>query len=451
MRKALAVVLAAGEGKRMRSAQPKVLHQIGRLPMIAHVLKALTAADVGRIAVVVAPGEDAVAKIVAAHAPGASIHVQSERRGTAHAALAAREALEQAADDVIVVFGDTPFVTAAAISRLRDKLAQGASIAVGGMRPADPSGYGRLIEQGGKLVAIREERDASAGERGIGFVNGGIMGIAGSAALDILDAIGDGNDQHEFYLTDAVAIAAGRGLDVAAIEIPAEEVFGINDRAQLAEAEQKFQERRRAEAMAAGATLIAPETVFLAHDTKLGRDVVVEPNVVFGPGVTVADGVTIRAFSHIEGAHIASGALVGPYARLRPGAEIGKDAHIGNFVEIKQADVGEGAKINHLSYVGDASVGAGANIGAGTITCNYDGFLKSRTDIGARAFVGSNSSLVAPVRIGDDAYIGSGSVITKDVADGALALERAEQVEKTGWVARFRTRMASRRRAPSLG
>ena len=446
MRTALAVVLAAGEGKRMKSRLPKVLHPIGGLPMIAHVLKALRSAGIERIAVVVGPLHEAVAKAVVEYVPGATVHVQAERRGTAHAVLAAREALQTKAGDVLVVFGDTPFVSVEAVSRLREELAEGASIVVGGMRPADPAGYGRLIEENGRLLAIREERDASEAERAIGFVNGGIMALSGATALELLDEIGDDNDQREFYLTDVVAIAEERRLKVVAVEVDADEVFGINDRAQLAEAERMFQARRRTEAMLAGATLTAPETVFFSHDTEIGRDVVVEPNVVFGPGVSVADNVTIRAFSHIEGANIAPGAIIGPFARLRPGAEIGAGAHIGNFVEIKAARIGEGAKANHLAYVGDASVGAKSNIGAGTITCNYDGFLKHRTEIGERAFIGSNSSLVAPVRIGDDAYVGSGSVITKNVADGALALERSEQREKPGWVARFRSRMAERKK-----
>ena len=445
MRSSLAVVLAAGEGKRMRSRRPKVLYEIGRLPMIAHVLKALRSAGVDRVAVVIGPGHEAVEKVVGTHAPGASVHVQAERRGTAHAVLAARSALEKGADDVLVVFGDTPFISPDAVSLVRGMLADGAAVVVGGMVPPDPAGYGRLIMRGGQLVAIREERDASATERAIRFVNGGIMALAGASALDLLDSIGDRNDQNEFYLTDAVAIANQRGLAVKAVEIGFDEVFGINDRAQLAEAERHFQIRRRGEAMVSGATLVAPDTVFFAHDTQLGRDVHIEPNVVFGPGVDVADDVTIRAFSHIEGARIAPGAIIGPFARLRPGADIGPSAHVGNFVEIKAAEVGQGAKINHLAYVGDASVGAKTNIGAGAITCNYDGFSKHRTEIGANAFVGSNSSLVAPVRIGDDAYIGSGSVITRDVAAGALALERSAQVEKPGWAARFRARMMQRK------
>jgi bifunctional UDP-N-acetylglucosamine pyrophosphorylase/glucosamine-1-phosphate N-acetyltransferase len=364
--------------------------------------------------VVVGPGHEAVTELIAARAPGASVHVQAERRGTGDAVKAAREALRKKADDVLVVFADTPFVSAEAISQLREKLAAGASVVVGGMRPADPFGYGRLIMAGDQLVAIREHRDASEAERRIGFVNGGIMGLDGETALSILDAIEDKNDQKEFYLTDAAEIAHKRGLKVAAVEIGTEDVLGINDRAQLAEAERLFQEKRRAEAMAAGATLIAPETVFFAHDTKLGSDVTIEPNVVFGPGVTVADNVTIRAFSHIEGATIASGAI------------------IGNFVEIKAADVEEGAKINHLTYVGDARVGAKSNIGAGTITCNYDGVNKHKTDIGKGAFIGSNSSLVAPVAIGDGAYVASGSVITDEVPPDALAFGRARQVNKPG-------------------
>jgi bifunctional UDP-N-acetylglucosamine pyrophosphorylase/glucosamine-1-phosphate N-acetyltransferase len=433
MRTSLGVVLAAGEGTRMRSALPKVLHPVGGLPLVAHVLNALSAAGVDRIAAVVGPGHEAVAALVAKAAPGASVHVQAERRGTAHAVLAARAALEAGADDVIVVFGDTPFVTADTVARMRGELARGAAVVVGGMRPADPRGYGRLIVKDDRLVAIREEKDASEAERAIAFVNGGLMAFSGAEALALLDAIGAENAQNEFYLTDAVAIANQRGLAVTALEIPADEAFGINDRAQLAAAERAFQETRRAAAMAAGVTLVAPDTVFFSHDTLLARDVTVEPNVFFGPGVAVEEGVLIRAFSHLEGARVASGATIGPFARLRPGAAIGPGAHIGNFVEIKQAEVDAGAKINHLAYIGDAHVGARANIGAGAITCNYDGAKKHRTEIGAGAFIGSNSALVAPVTIGAGAYVGSGSVITEDVEAEALALGRARQVVKKGW------------------
>ncbi|MGH6923551.1 MAG: bifunctional UDP-N-acetylglucosamine diphosphorylase/glucosamine-1-phosphate N-acetyltransferase GlmU [Propylenella sp.] len=437
MRRSLAVVLAAGEGKRMKSRLPKVLHPIGGLPMLFHVLNALAPA-VEKIAVVAAPAsKEEVARAVEKKYPTAQVLVQREQRGTAHAALIARD-LIPAADDVVVVFGDTPFVSPKSIELMRSKLAEGASVAVGGMLPENPTGYGRLIMQGQQLAAIREERDASDAERAIDFCNGGIMALAGATALDILDEIEDDNDQNEYYLTDAVEIAHWRGLKVAAIEIAADEALGINDRVQLAEAERLFQAKRRAEFMAAGVMLVAPETVFFAHDTTLSRDVVVEPNVVFGPGVTVAEGVTIRAFSYIEGAYIAAGAIVGPFARLRPGASIGEGAHIGNFVEIKQADVGEGAKINHLAYVGDATVGAKSNIGAGAITCNYDGFAKHRTDIGEGAFIGTNSSLVAPVKIGDRAYVASGSVITEEVPADALAFGRSRQVNKPDRAAELR-------------
>jgi bifunctional UDP-N-acetylglucosamine pyrophosphorylase/glucosamine-1-phosphate N-acetyltransferase len=443
MRSNLAVVLAAGEGKRMKSRLPKVLHPIGGLPMLFHVLNAIDPA-VDRIVVVAAPSSEAeIARAVARKYPKAEVLVQKEQRGTAHAALVAREALS-GVDDVVVVFGDTPFVSSKSIAQMRNKLAEGASLVVGGMLPDDPAGYGRLIMQDDQLVAIREERDANEAERAIRFCNGGLMAFAGATALDLMDEVEDDNDQSEFYLTDAVEIAHWRGLKVAAVEIVADEALGINDREQLAEAERLFQTKRRAEFMAAGVMLVAPETVFFAHDTTLSRDVTIEPNVIFGPGVTVGEAVTIRSFCHIEGAFIAQGAIVGPFARLRPGASIGESSHIGNFVEIKEADVGEGAKINHLTYVGDASVGARANIGAGTITCNYDGFAKYRTEIGKGAFIGSNSALVAPVTIGDGAYVASGSVITDDVAPDALAIGRARQSEdKRGWAAERRKKTRS--------
>ncbi len=443
MRSSLAVVLAAGEGKRMISRRPKVLHPIGRLPMLFHVLNALEPA-VDRIVVVAAPSSEAeIAGAVGQKYRKAEVVVQREQRGTAHATLVAQAAFA-GADDVIVVFGDTPFTSPNSLDLMRRRLADGASVVVAGMFPDDPRGYGRLVMQGEGLVAIREERDASQEERAIRFCNSGIMAFAGATALDILSEIGDGNDQGELYLTDAVEIAHRRGLNVATVEIAAEEALGINDRAQLAQAERLFQERRRAEVMAGGVSLVAPETVFLAHDTTLGSDVTIEPHVVFGAGVSVGDAVTIRAFCHIEGAAIARGAVIGPFARLRPGASIGEGAHIGNFVEVKEADVGEGAKINHLTYVGDASVGARANVGAGTITCNYDGFAKHRTNIGKGAFIGSNSALVAPVTIGDGAYVASGSVITNDVEADALAIGRARQAEdKRGWASARRKKTES--------
>src|SRR5207344_3059392 len=299
-------------------------------------------------------------------------------------------------------------------------------------------GYGRLLMRGDELVGIREERDATPDERKIGFCNGGLMALAGAHALTILDRIGNANAKGEYYLTDAVAIARDMGLKAVAVETSEDDVRGINTKAQLAEAEAVLQQRLRMAAMEAGVTMIAPETVYLAADTKLGKDVTIEPNVVFGPGVTVEDGATIRSFSHIEGARVGKGARVGPFARLRPGADLGKDVHIGNFVEVKEAKIEAGAKANHLAYIGDARVGEGANVGAGTITCNYDGVAKHRTDIGKGAFIGSNSALVAPVKIGDGAYIGTGTVVTKDVPAGALAIARAKQTVKEGWAKRLR-------------
>jgi bifunctional UDP-N-acetylglucosamine pyrophosphorylase/glucosamine-1-phosphate N-acetyltransferase len=437
MRKSLAVVLAAGEGKRMKSHHPKVLHPIGGLPMLFHVLNAI-GPSVDRMVVVASPSSvQAITTAVGKRYENAEVVVQTERRGTGHALLVARDAFADA-EDILVVFGDTPFVSPKSIDLMRARLAEGASVVVGGMRPAEPTGYGRLIMEGDQLVAIREERDANETERAIRFCNGGLMALAGASALDVLDEIEDDNDQGEVYLTDAVEIAHRRGLNVQAVEIAAAEALGINDRAQLAEAERLFQSRRRGELMAAGVTLIAPETVFFAYDTTLSRDVVVEPNVIFGPGVTVAENVTIRSFSHLEGASVAARAIVGPFARLRPGASIGEGAHVGNFVEIKQAALGDGAKANHLAYIGDASIGAGSNIGAGTITCNYDGVSKFRTEIGEGVFVGSNSALVAPITIGDGAYIATGSVITDEVEADTLAFGRARQVNKPGRAAKLR-------------
>jgi bifunctional UDP-N-acetylglucosamine pyrophosphorylase/glucosamine-1-phosphate N-acetyltransferase len=447
-RSCLAIVLAAGEGTRMRSAMPKVLHGVGGKTLIAHVLGAATEAGGTEIAVVVGPGRDDVAAEARKLVPQAQIFEQSERLGTAHAVLAARKAIVGGADDIVVMFADTPLVRPETLTQLRAALAAGAAVAVLGFTPKDPAGYGRLVMQGNDLAAIVEEKDATPAQRDIVFCNGGLMALAGQQALAILDKIGNGNAKGEYYLTDAVAIARGMGLKTIAIETGEDDVRGINTKAQLAEAEAVLQSRLRAQAMDAGVTLVAPETVFLSADTKLGRDVTVEPNVVFGPGVTVEDGAVIRAFSHLEGAHVGRGARVGPFARLRPGARLGADVHIGNFVEVKQATIEDGAKANHLAYIGDARVGEGANIGAGTITCNYDGVDKHRTDIGRGAFIGTNSSLVAPVKIGDGAYIGSGSVVTEDVPADALSLERAEQVTKEGWAARFRAAKAARKKKP---
>jgi len=445
-RRTLAIVLAAGQGTRMRSALPKVLHQVAGRSMLAHVLAA--AADIAdAIAVVVGPDHEPVAAEARRMAAGATIHVQRDRLGTAHAVLQARSAIEAGCDAVVVLYADTPLMQAPTIGLLRDAVLGGAAVAALGFRPADPAGYGRLITKDEELLAIREHKDATHEERAIGYCNAGLLALDGRSALTILDRIGNVNAQSEFYLTDAVAIARSMGGRAVAVSVDENEVMGVDDRIKLSRAEAAMQQRLRARAMRDGATLIDPGTVFLSHDTTIGRDVTIEPNVFFGTGVSVGDRAVIHASSHIEGAVIGEGAHVGPFARLRPGATLGRNAKVGNFCEIKAADVGDGAKVNHLSYIGDADVGANANIGAGTITCNYDGFFKYRTNIGAGAFVGSNSSLVAPVTIAAGAYVGSGSVVTKDVPADALALTRAPQVEKPGWAKRFRDAMTERKAA----
>ena len=368
----------------------------------------------------------------------AATYVQRERLGTAHAVLAAREAIAEGADDLLIAFGDTPLLSAETFARLRAPLRNGAALAVLGFRAADPTGYGRLLVEGDRLVAIREQADASADERKITLCNAGVMAFDGRRALEIIGRIGNANSKHEYYLTDAVAIVRDLGLEAVVIETSEDEVRGINTKTQLAEAEQVMQVRLRKAALEAGVTMIAPDTVYLAADTTFGRDVTIEPFVVIGPGVSIADGAVIHSFSHIVQAAIGRNASVGPYARLRPGTSLGDGVRIGNFVETKAATLEDGVKVNHLSYIGDALVGAQSNIGAGTITCNYDGFSKHRTEIGRGAFVGTNSSLVAPVKIGNGAYIGSGSVITRDVPDDAMAIERNQQTNREGGAARYR-------------
>jgi bifunctional UDP-N-acetylglucosamine pyrophosphorylase/glucosamine-1-phosphate N-acetyltransferase len=437
-RSCLAIVLAAGEGTRMRSERPKVLHAVAGRSLLAHVLAAVAESGVTATAVVIGPGQDEVAAAAKLIVPNAVIFVQQERRGTAHAVLAAKSAIERGADDILIVYGDTPLIRAHTLSRLRAPLANDAEVAVLGFRAADPAGYGRLIMEGTDLIAIREEAEASAGERAIALCNGGIMALAGSSALAILERIGNHNRKNEFYLTDAVEIARGMALRAVAVEVEEDDVRGINTKAQLAEAEAVEQQRLRKAALDSGVTLIAPETVYLSADTKFGKDVIVEPYVVFGEKVTVEDGAVIRSFSHLAGAHVGKGASVGPFARLRPGTQLGEGSRIGNFVEVKEAVIEAGAKANHLSYIGDSFVGANANVGAGTITCNYDGSEKHRTEIGKDAFIGSNSALVAPVKIGEGAYIGTGSVITDDVPADALALARGRQTIKEGWASRLR-------------
>jgi bifunctional UDP-N-acetylglucosamine pyrophosphorylase/glucosamine-1-phosphate N-acetyltransferase len=434
----LTVVLAAGEGTRMRSSVPKVLHPVAGQPMLIHVLQAAPNGTDAGLAVVVGPGHEAVEQAVRRMRPEAATFVQRDRLGTAHAVLAARQAIARGADDLLVVFGDTPLISAATFERLRTPLKNGAALAVLGFRAADPTGYGRLLIEGGRLVAIREHADATPEERKITLCNAGVMAFDGRKALDILDQIGNANSKGEYYLVDAVSIVRNLGLEAVVIETSEDEVRGINDKAQLAEAESVMQARLRKAALDAGVTLIAPETVFLAADTTFGKDVTIEPFVVIGPGVSIADGAVIHSFSHIVQSSIGRGALVGPYARLRPGTSLGDGGKIGNFVETKAAILEAGVKVNHLSYIGDTHVGARTNIGAGTITCNYDGFSKHKTTIGTGAFIGTNSSLVAPVNIGNGAYIGSGSVITKDVPDDALAVERSPQTNREGGAARIR-------------
>jgi bifunctional UDP-N-acetylglucosamine pyrophosphorylase/glucosamine-1-phosphate N-acetyltransferase len=401
------------------------------------VLDNLAALKIAKTAVVIAPGMDSVAKEVAPH-PTA---IQQDQLGTAHAAAAARNVIGKIDGTVLVLFGDSPFVTAETIGRMvaRRAASDRPTVVVLGMRPKNPSGYGRLITDAeGNLSAIVEHRDADEKQRAIGLCNSGVMAIDGAKLWDLIDAIGNKNAKQEYYLTDIVGVARARGGNAVVVEAPADELIGINSRAELAAAEALCQQRLRTRAFEGGVTMTDPASVFLCADTRLGQDVTIGPNVVFGPGVTVADNVEIRAFCHIEGAAIESGAIIGPYARLRPGSKIGRDAHVGNFVETKNATLGKGAKANHLTYLGDAEVGAKSNIGAGTITCNYDGFLKEKTVIGDNAFIGSNSALVAPVTIGAGAIVAAGSVITRDVEADALSVARGVQTDKPGWAAKFR-------------
>jgi bifunctional UDP-N-acetylglucosamine pyrophosphorylase / glucosamine-1-phosphate N-acetyltransferase len=449
-RTTLTIVLAAGEGTRMQSTTPKVLHAVAGRSLLAHVLGAAPKGSAASLALVIGPDHQAVAEEARRVRGDAAIFVQRERLGTAHAVLAAREAIARGADDLLIVFGDTPLISAATFERLRAPVKSGAALAVLGFRAGDPTGYGRLVVEGDRLVAIREQADASAAERAITLCNAGVMAFDGRKALDIIEKIGNANSKREYYLSDAVAIVRELGLEAVVIETSEDEVRGINTKVQLAEAEQIMQARLRKAALDAGVTLIAPETVYLAADTTFGKDVTIEPFVVIGPGVSISDGAVIHSFSHLVQSSIGKNASVGPYARLRPGTSLGEGAKIGNFVETKAATLEAGVKVNHLSYVGDAHVGANANIGAGAITCNYDGFAKHKTEIGAGAFVGTNSSLVAPVKIGSGAYIGSGSVITRDVPDDAMAVERGQQTNREGGAKRYRE-LKTRGKAPKDG
>jgi bifunctional UDP-N-acetylglucosamine pyrophosphorylase/glucosamine-1-phosphate N-acetyltransferase len=435
------VVLAAGQGTRMKSDLPKVLHPVAGRAMLRHVLDAAQSLDPERIVVVVGPGAEAVQKAAAPH----RIVVQEERLGTGHAVMCAAEALaDYAADensDILVIYGDTPLLTGVTLKRMLEERNQSRSTKLVGLafRPADPAQYGRFVlNDAGIVDGIVEFADADEIVRKIDLCNAGPLIGEGKTLLELVKGLSSDNAQGEYYLTDLFAAARAGNMASRIVEAPADEVLGVNSRAELAIAESVMQGRLRAAAMAGGATLIAPETVWLSCDTVIGRDVVVEPNVIFGPGVTIDDNVQIRAFSHIEGARVESGAVVGPYARLRPGTELGRGVKIGNFVECKNVVFGEGAKANHLSYVGDATVGAKANIGAGTITCNYDGFRKSRTEIGAGAFIGSNSALVAPVSIGEGVIVAAGSTIVEDVPKDALVFGRGRQTAKPGRAASIR-------------
>jgi bifunctional UDP-N-acetylglucosamine pyrophosphorylase / glucosamine-1-phosphate N-acetyltransferase len=437
-RSSLTVVLAAGEGTRMRSSMPKVLHPIASQSLLSHVLRAAPAGAGTSLAVVVGPDHEAVAAEARRVRPDAATYVQRERLGTAHAVLAARDAIAEGADDLLIAFGDTPLLSSETFAQLRAPLAKGAALAVLGFRAADPTGYGRLVVEDDRLLAIREQADASAEERKITLCNAGVMAFDGRRALEIIEKIGNANSKGEYYLTDAVAIVRDLGLEAVVIETSEDEVRGINTKTQLAEAEQVMQARLRKAALEAGVTMIAPDTVYLSADTTFGRDVTIEPFVVIGPGVSIADGAVIHSFTHIVQSAIGKNAELGPYARLRPGTSLGDRVKIGNFVETKASRLEEGVKVNHLSYIGDTHVGEKTNIGAGTITCNYDGFGKHKTEIGKGAFIGTNSSLVAPVKIGSGAYIGSGSVITRDVPDDAMAIERSQQTNREGGAARYR-------------
>ncbi len=440
------VILAAGQGSRMNSDLPKVLHQIGGAPLVVHAMEAGLALDPARLIVVTGHGAEAVIAVVAAHQPAAVCVRQNEQLGTGHAVLQAAEALEGFEGDVIVHYGDTPFIGSETLDAMRAARAEH-DIVVLGFDAKDPGRYGRLIMDGNRLDRIVEAKDASDEELSETLCNSGLLCADAATLMRLLQKVGNENASGEYYLTDVPGLAAAEGLSATAITCDEGETLGINTRAELSNAETLFQTRKRAEALENGVTLTAPETVFFAFDTYLGRDVTVEPNVVFGPGVTVENDACIRAFSHLEGAHVGARAIVGPYARLRPGAELGNEARIGNFVEVKAAEIGEGAKVNHLSYIGDAEIGDKSNIGAGTITCNYDGVFKHRTTVGRDVFIGSNTMLVAPVSVGDGAMTGSGSVITSDVPAGDMAIARAKQANKKGLGARLMAKLRAQKQA----
>ena len=435
------IVLAAGQGSRMQSDLPKVLHRVAQAPLLVHALRSGESLSPDRTVIVAGHGGDRVAAMVRIHDADAVVVRQTEQLGTAHAVAQARAALDGFDGDVIVLYGDTPFIRPETLEAMQAARRDGADIVVLGFRATEPGRYGRLVANGDRLEKIVEAKDATPEELAITLCNSGVIAADANTLFDLIDHVGNDNAAGEYYLTDIVSLARAARMSARVVTCPEVETMGVNTRADLAAAEAAFQDKARAQAMDNGATLMAPETVFLAYDTVIGRDVVIEPHVVFGPDVTIESGATIRAFSHLEGCHVADECVVGPYARLRPGAELDRGVRVGNFVEVKNAQVAEGAKLNHLSYIGDADVGARANVGAGTITCNYDGVFKHRTVIGANAFIGSNTALVAPVRVGDDAMTASGSVVTMDVPDGALALGRARQVNKDGFARRLMAKL----------
>ncbi|WP_072856113.1 bifunctional UDP-N-acetylglucosamine diphosphorylase/glucosamine-1-phosphate N-acetyltransferase GlmU [Loktanella atrilutea] len=430
------IVLAAGKGTRMQSDLPKVLHPLAGAPLLIHALQAGGALDPARTVVVTGHGGDLVEKAATAFDDRIACVRQTEQLGTAHAVAQARPALAGFTGDAVVLYGDTPFITPETLERMLDAR-RSHDVVVLGFHAADPGRYGRLVMDGDSLAEIVEYKDADDATRAIDLCNSGVICADADTLFALIDAVGNANAAGEYYLTDIVGLARARGLTAGVVTCDEAETLGINSRAELAAAEQQFQRSARAAAIADGVTLPAPDTVIFAHDTHIGADALIEPYVVFAPGVTVESGATIRAFSHLEGCHVSRGATVGPYARLRPGAELAEDAKVGNFVEIKSALIDTGAKVSHLTYIGDAHVGAGANIGAGTVTCNYDGYFKHHTEIGAGAFIGSSTMLVAPVTVGAGAMTGSGSVITRDVPPGDLALGRAPQINKTGLAARL--------------
>lgn len=429
----------------MRSQIPKVMHPIGGLPMIAHVLHAAQAAGCARIGVVIAPGMGSVAEAVMALAPAAALVTQREQLGTGHAVRMAQPALQDFTGNLLVLYGDTPLVTPTTMQKLLAALGGETAVCVLGFRPQQPGAYGRLVVENGQLTRIVEAREATEDERAIALCNSGVMALRGDIAWELVGALQNDNTKGEYYLTDIVALAIARGLRAQIVEADAREVLGVNSRAELSVAEAEFQARARAAHMENGVTLIDPASVHFSADTQIAPDTLIEPQVFFGPGVRIAGHAHIKAFSHIEGADIGPGAIVGPFARLRPGTALAANVRIGNFVEIKQSRLSAGAKVNHLSYVGDASVGEGSNLGAGTITCNYDGVHKYRTEIGREVFIGSNTALVAPVSVGDGAMVAAGSVITEDVAPGALALARSRQTQKSGGGDAFRARAESKK------